>query len=97
MIDWFVLISNAFWILGLAVLLANFSYHSTLLSMAGKTAPVQPGDRPNFIEGLGLGLFCLGLCMTSHTDWLTWMWGAFAGLSLALPMAVWLKKRWRKP
>lgn len=72
MIDWWSVITNSFWILGLAVLLAAFSYSYWLGGQQGTTLRQQL-QRPAFLRvfAIALVLVGIGLAGTSQTIWET--------------------------
>lgn len=72
MIDWWSVISNSFWILGLAVLLAAFSY-SYWVAGQEETTLRQQLEKPVFLRvfAIALVLVGVGLAGTSQTIWET--------------------------
>lgn len=75
MINWYALIANSFWVVGLAVLLAGFSYHSWLAKENGRSIKEQ------FNESAFQKLFwassilvAMGLAGTSRSWWETAVW-----------------------
>ncbi len=90
-IDWFAVGRGALWIMGLAIILAAFSYvewwrirHRWRLRRALNT--------PRFLLpfSVGMSLFCIGLGLSSQ-QW----WGLGAGLILAALFLVQAWAHWR--
>ena len=91
MIDVWGVVANGVWILGLAVLLAAFSWASWVASVErGRVRTVlgRPGARRAL--GLGLVLFCAGLAATGRTWWERALW---ALLSVLFAVQAWLAGR----
>lgn len=85
MIDWYGVFRNALWVLGLAAVLAAFSYvdwwrrlQTPRLSL--RQALGSPGFQA--AASLGMVLFCVGLALSSQRWWETALW-AVLGLSFA--------------
>jgi hypothetical protein len=78
-INWFSVFINALWIIGLAVLLASFSYHYWLAAEEKRPLKVQL-NQPPFQKTLWLGflLITFGLIGTSQRPWETVIWTFFA-------------------
>ena len=94
MIDWFQLLTNAIWILGLAVLLAGLSYASYQAAGAKRSFRRQlqmPGF--NLVSSLGLLLFCVGLAATGNQSW--WKSVVWSLLALAFAWQAWVAIRQR--
>jgi hypothetical protein len=72
MIDWWSVVTNSFWILGLAVLHAAFSYSYWLGGQEGTTLRQQL-EKPTFLRvfAIALVLVGIGLAGTSQTIWET--------------------------
>ncbi|MBK8986050.1 MAG: hypothetical protein IPM39_08210 [Chloroflexi bacterium] len=83
MINWFSVFINSFWIVGLALLLAAFSYHYWLAGDSQRPLRTQL-DAPSFLKPfwLGMALVGIGLAGTSQPLWETGIWTFFALLSL---------------
>ena len=83
MINWQSVIFNSLWILGLAVLLAAFSYHYWVASVSKRPLREQL-RQPNFLRLLWVALLlvCLGLVGTSQQTWEMIVWGVMALLAL---------------
>jgi hypothetical protein len=83
MIDWFGLLSNSLWVLGLAIALAAFSYISWQASTQNErtlSLLKTPGSLTAFsIAGL---LFCAGLAATSDAILEIVIWGVLVVLFL---------------
>lgn len=79
MIDWLAVLFNAFWILGLAVLLAAFSYQHWLARQTNIGLKEQL-NTPAFGKAFWLSfmLIAIGLAGTSQRSWETIIWGIFA-------------------
>jgi hypothetical protein len=91
MIDWWGLVRNTLWILGLSVCLAALS----MLSYRARVEQVRLRDllnepRSQLVPAAGLLLFCLGILVTSRTWWQAFL----AGLLLVL-LAAYLIYLWR--
>lgn len=83
MIDWFSLLVNSFWIIGLALALASLSYASWQASLnRQKTWNIikEPGYLTSF--SIAALLFCAGLAGTSDTTWETVLWAILGVLFL---------------
>jgi len=72
MIDWWSVVTNSFWIFGLAVLLAAFSYFYWLGGQENTPLRQQLG-KPSFLRvfAIALVLVGIGLAGTSQTIWET--------------------------
>lgn len=82
-IDWFSVFINSFWICGLAVLLASFSYHYWLASDSKQSfRSLLTG--PSFSKTFWLSLACIGvgLAGTSQQLWEIAIWTFFTLLSV---------------
>ncbi len=95
-IDWFGVLSNALWILGLAVALATVSY----VDWRRRLSQPQPSLRralgqPAFQAAWSLGmlLFCAGLALSGGPWWQTAAWAALAVAFLYLGGTAWLRSR----
>ena len=82
-INWFSVFINSFWILGLAVLLASFSFHYWQAEEEKRPLRAQL-DSPSFLITFwsGLILIGIGLAGTSGQIWETGIWTFFALLCL---------------
>ncbi|MCA9875336.1 MAG: hypothetical protein H6659_14985 [Ardenticatenaceae bacterium] len=83
MINWFSVFINSFWIVGLAVLLAAFSYHYWLAN--DQKQPIRSQlDTPTFLKAFWLSftLIGIGLAGTSQRIWEIAIWTFFTLLSL---------------
>jgi hypothetical protein len=78
MIPWQSVLFNALWIVGLAVLLADLSYHYWLAHEEGRGMREQLG-RPAFLRfaWLGVALVAAGLAGTSNRVWELVVWALF--------------------
>jgi cell division protein FtsW (lipid II flippase) len=65
MIDPWSIIPHALWLLGLAILLATFSYRDWSGSHPRHAAPPVAADRSRMWYLVGLLFFCLGMLATS--------------------------------
>lgn len=81
MIDWFGVVYNAAWVLGLAVILAAFAMASFQTRVQGVRLR-QALRASSFLLPFGVGmlLFCLGVLFGSHTWWQRVLWGLLAVL-----------------
>ena len=93
MIDWFNLLFHTLWILGLAVILAAFSYHDWLAAKQGVKLR-QALDRRSFQGPLLLGLILVGLGLTLLAEvwWERLLWLGFVALFAAQGRQLW--KKW---
>lgn len=82
-IDWFSVFINSLWILGLAILLASFSYQYWLATEAKRPLRAQL-NTATFQKTFWLGFSFIGagLIGTSQTWWETGIWTFFTLLSL---------------
>lgn len=82
-INWFSVFINLFWIVGLAVLLAAFSYHSWLAREEERPLKIQlnQADFQKYFW-LALILIAIGLAGTSQRIWEIVIWTIFALLSI---------------
>jgi hypothetical protein len=79
MIDWQSLFLNSLWILGLAILLAGFSYHYWLATESRQSLRlVLQGRSFQYFAWLGLALVAAGLAGTSQQLWERVIWILFA-------------------
>jgi hypothetical protein len=83
MINWQSVIFNSFWILGLAVLLAAFSYHYWEANQQGQSLREQL-SQASFLRffWLAILLVSIGLIGTSQQIWEMAIWGGAALLAL---------------
>ena len=91
MIDVWEVVANSVWILGLAVLLAAFSWASWAASAEGirfRAVLRRPGIQRVLI--LGLMLFCAGLAATARAWWERTLWGL---LTVIFAVQAWLTRR----
>ena len=80
-IDVWEMVANSVWILGLAVLLAAFSWASWAASAEGvrfRTMLRRPGMQR--VLSLGLMLFCAGLAATGRAWWERTLWGLLTAI-----------------
>ena len=82
-IDWFSLFTNSFWIFGLAVLLASFSYHYWIAGEHSKSLRAQLRET-SFLKFFWLSflLIGIGLAGTSREVWEILIWTFFTLLCL---------------
>lgn len=82
-INWFSIFINLFWILGLAVILASFSYHYWLAGEEKRPLKVQL-NQPSFQKPFWVGilLISIGLAGTSERTWEIGIWTIFALICL---------------
>ena len=85
MINWQSVIFNSFWILGLAIMLAAFSYNYWLAKETGNSLRSQLGGR-SFLRAfwLAMVLVGIGLIGTSQRNWETVIWIILTVIALAL-------------
>lgn len=82
-IDWFSVFINLFWIVGLAILLAAFSYYSWLARVEERPLKIQlnqPGFQAAF--WFSIVLIAIGLAGTSQRTWEIVLWTIFALISI---------------
>jgi type IV secretory pathway VirB2 component (pilin) len=82
-IDWYDVIVNSFWILGLAIILAAVSYHHWLAGEANRSLRAQL-ESPAFQlpAWIGFCLICIGLAGGSGRVWETIIWIIFGLIGL---------------
>ncbi len=84
MIDWQSVVSNAFWIFGLAVILAGLSYYYWLSEQLGRPLGEVLSKPPFLIVVMGgLLLVGIGLTLTADSLWQTIPAAALIVASLA--------------
>lgn len=83
MLEWTSLIANCLWLVGLAILLAGFSYHYWLAQRDSRLVRRQL-QQPDFrrLAWLGLVLVAIGLAATSRALWEAAVWSLAAALAL---------------
>lgn len=94
MTNWYLVIINALWILGCAVILTVFSY-------AGWLASLRRVRRRDVLDGTGFQTFlcagmiliCLGILFTSRSWWEYVLWGLVAALSARQGYLAWQGER----
>jgi len=83
MIDWLSVFYNVLWILGLAVILAAFSYNDWLAAQNNVKLRRQFGSPAFQLPlSLGLALLSLGLTLLADVWWEQLVWLVFTGLFL---------------
>lgn len=84
MIDWFNLMANALWILGLAIALAVISHASWQAALHHEKLRLWLA-RPGYQMYIDLAavLFCLGMAATSPRVWEIVLWCGLAVLFIA--------------
>jgi hypothetical protein len=82
-INWYAVVINSFWILGLAILLAAFSYHYWLAPQADRRL-IEQLNQPSFLGFFWLGIIfvCIGLAGTSSQPWESRLWIIFLLISV---------------
>jgi hypothetical protein len=97
-IDWYNVIVNSFWILGLAIILAAGSYHHWLAGEYDRPLRAQL-DNPSFQLPVWIGFcfICIGLAGSSDRVWETIIWIIFGLIGLAYSvqngLALWRSSR----
>ena len=83
MINWQSVILNSFWILGLSLMLAAFSYHYWLAGQANRQLRLQLSER-GFLRPIWLGLILVGIGLigTSDESWEMVLWGVLTLIAL---------------
>jgi hypothetical protein len=90
MIDWYNLVSNSFWIIGLATALATISFASWQASINHEKFKVVIGQPPIQVAlNLAGVLFCIGLALTSTKTYEIILWSI-----LAAAFGVWVILSW---
>jgi hypothetical protein len=93
-IDWWGLVHNALWVVGLAALLATGSVTSYQAQRAGVRLwqkLTEPGLQMPFVAGMVM--VCLGLLFSSRAWWQQALWGLLAAAYAG--QMVWLQWRSR--
>ena len=84
MIDWYLVLTSALWILGLAIVLAAFSYHDWLARETGRRRRELFRERSWVIPfSAGMLLTCLGFGLSEGMRW----WERVLWLALAASFA----------
>ena len=89
MVNWWWLLPNILWVLGLALLLAAGGYYSYRVSQRGAHG-LSGATRLRLGPALrwGLALFCLGLFAMSGSWWERMLWGVLTLVILLKPAAI---------
>jgi len=84
-IPWGDVLSNFTWILGAAIILADFSYHEFLASVK-KTKRIEVFKRSSFKRPflIGLILVTVGISVSIHNLWLAIIFGVVSVLLIIL-------------
>lgn len=92
MIDWAWVAFTVLWVVGLAFVLATFSF-ANYLAYHERQRFRQVIARPTleFVMNLGLALFCLGLVGNAEALWERVLWGILA--SMFVVQAGWARAR----
>ncbi|HMT20109.1 MAG TPA: hypothetical protein PKE20_02500 [Promineifilum sp.] len=70
MINWLSVVANGFWLVGLALVLAGFSYYYWLAGQLGQSLGEQLAGRPfQRVAVFGLLLVGIGLALTAEGLW----------------------------
>lgn len=92
MFDWLGLVGNGLWIVGLAVNLAALSLAHYGARVDGESLWAKlKGERTKVAFGVGTGLFCLGLLLSSSLWWQKTACGLCAVLLVG-----WTVRSWRR-
>jgi hypothetical protein len=85
MIDWRSVLFNSFWIFGLALVLAAFSYHYWVAGQENRQLRLQLSER-RFRRPLWLALILIGIGLigTSGQMWEMVIWGIFTLFALII-------------
>lgn len=83
MIPWQSLLANSLWIVGLAVLLARFSYSRAYQQI--KRSTTEATRRFDWPVMLGLTLFCVGMLLTAKSQSEQAAWVVLLAASLVMP------------
>jgi hypothetical protein len=84
MIDWWDVFINGLWILGLAIVLAAFSYRGAWKVYQPKSGSMLWAEE--VWPALGLALFCFGLGLISDQTWKLVVWILLGFVSLGMPL-----------
>ncbi|MCB8951622.1 MAG: hypothetical protein H6650_06360 [Ardenticatenales bacterium] len=92
---WRTITANAFWLMGLAIMVASFSYHYWQAVALGQ--PFRQQRRTTSFRASawsGLVLVCLGMGATSSRTWEAAVWYALTLLSLLniAPFLPWFRR-----
>lgn len=83
-------LSNSFWIVGLALLLASFSYHHDQAHRNERSLRKQLSSRSFLLAAWSsAALVGIGLAATSTRDWETVIWIAFTLYNIVSAVGVW--------
>ncbi|MCA9966879.1 MAG: hypothetical protein KC423_21670 [Anaerolineales bacterium] len=94
MINWQSLFFNSFWIVGLALLLAAFSYHYWVAQTTQLSLKEQLNTQPfQQLFWLSFVLVGIGLVGTSTTWWESGIWLLFTLWSVVSSVQLWRQKR----
>lgn len=94
MIDWWGLVPNVLWVLGLALALAVFSVASYQAGAQGARLRDNLKQATYHVPlNLGLSFFCLGLLLSSRTWWEGVLWGLLAAGFAAQATVAWWQSR----
>jgi hypothetical protein len=93
-IDWYHVIVNSFWSLGLAIILAALSYHHWQAGEYGRSLRQQL-ETPSFQTPAWIGfcLVCIGLAGSSGRLWETIVWIVFGLIGLVYSVQSGLAQR----
>ena len=90
MIDWFNVLANALWILGLAVLLATFSLAHWLAGLQERSLGQVLSEPPfHLVSAIGILVFALGFVLLVTPWWHRVVWAGVLALSAWEGMAAW--------
>ncbi|MFO7682815.1 MAG: hypothetical protein R6X34_22480 [Chloroflexota bacterium] len=82
-INWFSVFINLFWVVGLAVLLAAFSYHAWLAGEEERPLKLQLNQTAfQKYFWLSVALIAIGLAGTSQRTWEILIWTIFTLISI---------------
>ena len=93
MIDWYGVLANSLWIIGLSLLLAVWSmaYYESQLS-GRRISVVWASLGYRWAITMGMVLFCTGLAATDDRLWAQLLW-ALLGLAFMAEQLLWLRER----
>lgn len=97
MIDWFSVLVNSLWIIGLALALSTVSYASWQASLI-RQKTWNKFKEPGYLACFSIAavLFCAGLAGTADTLWETILW-AVLGLLFLLQLIISILQRKNSP
>ncbi len=91
---WWLVGSNAVWIVGLAAIVATLGVaHDATQRSGRRLRQTLGGLRFRSALGCGLAVACLGLCLSSQTWWEIAGWGVLSAGFVVRTVGLWLLRR----